>query len=181
MSRLPAIDPDALSPAQRRMHEEILRVRGQVRGPFAIWLNSPELGQLTLQTQDWFQKKSQLSEALVELTILVVARRHTAQFAWAVHEKRALRVGLPESVIASIREREPPTFTDARTKRVFEIVTELCETSTLSPPSYSEAVEDLGVQTLVELVSLTGFYVMIGMLLNTFAADPPEGATPLAP
>ena len=181
MSRLPAVDPDVLSTTQRRMHEEILRVRGQVRGPFAIWLNSPELGQLTLQTQDWFQKKTQLSEALVELAILMVARRHTAQFAWAVHEKRALRAGLPQTVIESIRQRAQPTFTDDRTKRVFEIVTELCETSTLSKSSYAAAVADLGVQTLVELVSLTGFYVMIGMLLNTFEADPPEGATLLAP
>ncbi|HEY8579968.1 MAG TPA: carboxymuconolactone decarboxylase family protein [Beijerinckiaceae bacterium] len=181
MSRLPEIDPDSLSPAQKVMYEDILRVRGQVRGPFAIWLNSPDLGRLTLQTQDWFQKKSQLSDRMVELAILMVARRHGAQFAWAVHERRAQRFGLPDEAIAAIRARRRPTSLDPQEERVYDIVTELGETSTLSPASYEAATKALGVTALVELVSLTGFYVMIGLLLNTFDADAPEGSTPLEP
>ena len=41
MPRLPPVDP-AMPPEKKQAYDEILRVRGQVRGPFAIWLTSPE-------------------------------------------------------------------------------------------------------------------------------------------
>jgi hypothetical protein len=41
--------------------------------------------------------------------------------------------------------------------------------------SYQRAVAFFGVTTLVELISLAGFYVMVAMVLNTFEADTPSG------
>ena len=175
MSRLPAIDKDALSDEQKRMHDDIMRVRGQVRGPFEIWLNSPVLGSLALQTQDWFQKKLSLPARLVELAILVMARKASAQFAWAVHEKRGLENGLTQDVVDAIRTRTTPVFARDDERMVHDIACELSETQTLSPLSYQRAVAFFGVTTLVELVSLAGFYVMVAMVLNTFEADTPSG------
>jgi len=46
MGRLPDINEATLSSHQRRVYDEIIRVRGQVRGPFAVgcaipsWLNT---------------------------------------------------------------------------------------------------------------------------------------------
>src|SRR4051794_2305082 len=174
MSRLPAIDKNALDDAQQSMHDEIMRVRGQVRGPFAIWLNSPVLGSLALQTQDWFQKKSSLPARLVELAILVMARKATAQFAWAVHEKRGVENGLTQDVVDAIRTRTTPVFAREDERMTYDIACELSETQTLSPSSYKRAEAFFGVTTLVELVSLVGFYVMVAMVLNTFEADPPN-------
>jgi 4-carboxymuconolactone decarboxylase len=175
MSRLPAINQDQLTAEQRHMFDEILRVRGQVRGPFAIWLNSPILGDLALRTQDWFQKQTQLPARLVELAILVMARKASAQFAWAVHEKRGLESGLSEDVVAAIRQRTTPSFEKDDERLVYDIACELFETRTLSSKSYERAQAFFGVQPLVELVSLVGFYVMVAMVLNTFEADPPQG------
>lgn len=175
MSRLPAIDKDALSDEQKHMHDDIMRVRGQVRGPFAIWLNSPVLGSLALQTQDWFQKKSSMPARLVELAILVMARKATAQFAWAVHEKRGLESGLTRDVVDAIRTRTTPVFAREDERMVYDIACELSETQTLSSHSYKRAEAFFGVTTLVELVSLAGFYVMVAMVLNTFEADTPSG------
>jgi 4-carboxymuconolactone decarboxylase len=174
MSRLPAINTDELNDDQKRMFDEILRVRGQVRGPFAIWLNSPVLGDLALQTQDWFQKKSQLSSRLVELAILIMARKATAQFAWAVHEKRGLENGLSKDVVEAIKNRVTPDFEQDDERLTYDIACELFETRTLSPNSYARAQAFFGVPSLVELVSLIGFYVMVAMVLNTFDADPPQ-------
>ncbi len=49
MPRLPEIDEAKLSPDQRRLYDEIKRVRGQIRGPFAVWLRNPELAEYTLK------------------------------------------------------------------------------------------------------------------------------------
>ena len=51
MGRLPDIDEATLSSDQRRIYDEITRVRGQVRGPFAVWLRNPELAEYTLRLQ----------------------------------------------------------------------------------------------------------------------------------
>ena len=44
MPRLPDIEPDKLSPEQRRVYDEILSgPRGIVEGPLRVWVNSPGL------------------------------------------------------------------------------------------------------------------------------------------
>jgi hypothetical protein len=40
MGRLPDLDENRLSAEQRKVYDEIKRVRGQVRGPFAVWLRN---------------------------------------------------------------------------------------------------------------------------------------------
>ena len=54
MPRLPEIEETKLSPGQRNIYDEIKRVRGQVRGPFAVWLRNAELAECTLKLQDLF-------------------------------------------------------------------------------------------------------------------------------
>lgn len=180
MPRLPPVDPATLSPARRAAYDEILAVRGQVRGPFAIWLTSPELCQRALSLQDWFPKHARLERRLLELMILVVARQATAQFAWFVHEPHALRLGLSEGVVDAIRERRTPDFEKADERLVYDITRELDATRTLSQTTYQRGIDMLGAEAMVELVSAVGFYVMVAMTLNAFDAPVPGGRLPLA-
>jgi 4-carboxymuconolactone decarboxylase len=180
MSRLPEIEENKLTDEQRHMFDEIMRVRGQVRGPFAIWLNSPPLGELALKTQDWFQKETELPARLVELAILVMARKANAQFAWAIHEKRAVTKGLSKTIVEQVNGRMVPSFESEDERMTYDIACELFETRTLSSSSYERAVSVFGVKGLVELVSLVGFYVMVAMVLNTFDADAPGEKTLLS-
>lgn len=180
MSRLPPVDPADLNNAQRAAYDEILRVRGQVRGPFAIWLTSPELCERALSLQDWFPKQGKLDRRLLELMILVMARSATAQFAWYVHEPHALRLGVSQSVIDAIRERRTPDFDKEDERLVYDITRELDATRTLSQTTYDRGIAMLGAEQMVELVSAVGFYVMVALTLNTFQAPVPGGKLPLA-
>jgi 4-carboxymuconolactone decarboxylase len=180
MPRLPPIDPDALSPEARKAYDEIVRVRGQVRGPFAIWLRSPELSEIALAMQDWFPKRARLERRLLELMILVMARQATAQFAWFVHEPQALKAGVSQHVIDAIRERRTPDFDKADERLVYDLTRELQSTSTLSRASYDRALAAFGEEVLVELVSAIGFYAMVAMTLNAFEAPVTKGEPPLA-
>ena len=180
MSRLPSVDPATMTPAKRAAYDEILRVRGQVRGPFAIWLTSPELCQHALALQDWFPKHAKLERRLLELMILVMARQATAQFAWFVHEPHALRLGVSQAVIDAIRERRTPDFDRDDERLVYDISRELDQTRTLSRATYDRGIALLGAEVMVELVSAIGFYVMVAMTLNTFEAPVPGGKLPLA-
>ncbi len=179
MSRLPPIDPAMLPPEKRAVYDEILRVRGQVRGPFAIWLTSPELCERALSLQDWFPKKGKLDRRLLELMILVLARSANAQFAWFVHEPHAARLGVAQAVIEAIRERRTPDFEKEDERLVYDVTRELDATRTLSDTTYNRGIGALGAEAMVELVSAVGFYVMVAMTLNTFQAPIPGGKLPL--
>jgi len=179
MGRLPEIDEATLSSDQRKIYDEIKRVRGQVRGPFAVWLRNPELGECALKLQDMFASRVKLERRLVQLMILVSARLATAQFAWFVHEPHALKLGISTDIVEAIRERRTPNFTYEDERLVYDITLELNTTHSLSETNYRKGLAMFGEQAMVELVSAVGFYVMVAMTLNAFDVPVPGGKKPL--
>ena len=179
MPRLPEIDEAKLSTEQRRFYDEIKRVRGQVRGPFAVWLRNAELAECTLKLQDLFASRVQLERRLVQLMILISARLATAQFAWFVHEPHALKLGISPDIVEAIRERRTPSFTRDDELLVYDITLELNATRSLSEANFKRGMAMFGEQQMVELVSAIGFYAMVGMTLNAFAVSAPGETKPL--
>ena len=168
MPRLPELEEAKLSTDQRKIYDEIKSVRGQVRGPFAVWLRNPELAEYTLKLQDLFASRVQLERRLVQLMILISARLATAQFAWFVHAPHALKAGISPNIVEAIRERRTPNFTCDDERLVYDITMELNTTRSLSESNFNRGVAMFGEQQMVELVSAIGFYAMVGMTLNAF-------------
>jgi 4-carboxymuconolactone decarboxylase len=179
MPRLPEIDEAKLSSDQRRLYDEIKRVRGQVRGPFAVWLRNAELAEYTLKLQDLFASRVKLERRLVQLMILVSARHATAQFAWFIHAPHALKLGISADIVEAIRERRTPTFSRDDERLVYDITMELNTTRSLSEANFNRGMAMFGEQKMVELVSAIGFYAMVGMTLNAFDVSVPEDKKPL--
>jgi len=179
MGRLPDINEATLSSEQRRVYDEINRVRGQVRGPFAVWLRNPELAEYALKLQDMFASRVKLERRLMQLMILVSARLTTAQFAWFVHEPHALKLGISHDIVDAIRERRAPNFTRGDERLVYDITLELNTTRSLSEATYARGIAMFGEQALIELVSAVGFYVMVAMTLNVFEVSVPGDRKPL--
>jgi 4-carboxymuconolactone decarboxylase len=180
MSRLPEIDPDKLSPEQRSIYDGIMRARGHMRGPFAVWLRNAELCENTLKLQEMFASRVKLERRLLELMILVAARLASAQYAWFIHEPHALKFGISPEIVQAIRERRAPEFTRDDERLVFDVTTELNATRALSEATYNRGLAMFGEQVLVELVSAIGFYSMVAMTLNAFAVAVPGGKEVLA-
>ena len=74
MPRLPEIDATQLSPEQHVIYDRLMRERGHMRGPFAVWLRNAELCENTLKLQEMFASRVNLERRLLELMILVAAR-----------------------------------------------------------------------------------------------------------
>ena len=174
MPRLPEIDPTKLSPEQRTIYDGIMRARGHMRGPFAVWLRNAELCENTLKLQEMFASRVKLERRLLELMILIAARLASAQYAWFIHESHALKFGISPEVIQAIRERRTPEFTRDDELLVYDITTELNTTRALSEATYNRGLAMFGEQVLVELVSAVGFYSMVAMTLNAFAVAVPD-------
>lgn len=180
MSRLAELDEAKLTPEQKRTYDEIKRVRGQVRGPFAVWLRNAELGECALKLQDMFASRVKLERRLVQLMILVAARMSNAQYAWFIHEPHALSHGISGNIVEAIRERRTPSFTRDDERLVYDITLELNTTHGLSEASFNRGMAMFGERQMVELVSGVGFYSMVAMTLNAFDVSVPGGGEPLA-
>ncbi|HLH75355.1 MAG TPA: carboxymuconolactone decarboxylase family protein [Candidatus Binataceae bacterium] len=180
MSRLPELQPHALSPEQTRIYEAIGATRrGRVSGPFGIWLRIPQLAGAASQLGNLLRGNGQLERRLVELIVLIVARRWSANYAWSVHQEYALEAGLEPEVVEAIRTHRLPTLRQEDEQIVYEVVTELLNMRRLSSPSYDRALAALGEPRLIELIATVGFYTMVGMTLSVFEVDARDGSRPL--
>ena len=181
MARVPDIAPEEMTLEQRRVYNEIGGARGGVvRGPFAIWLRNPEIADRANQFGNVFRVGGKLDRRLFELMVIVVARHWSAQYEWFVHEKHAIEAGLAEDVVNAIRTRSQPEFVREDERVVYDIISELNETRTLSEPAYERGLGALGLDLLIELIAAAGFYTMVAMTLNAFDAPVPGGSRPLA-
>ena len=180
MTRLPVLQLQDLTPEQKRIYDEIARVRnGVVRGPFPIWLRNPELADRANQLGNVLRMQGKLEKRLFELMVLIVARHWAAQYEWFSHAKSALNSGLSPEIVDAIQNNRRPESLREDELLVYEIISEIVDTRTLSQPSYERALAALGVDLLIELITAAGFYTMIAMVLNAFDAPVPSGERPL--
>lgn len=180
MSRLPGLQLEKLTAEQKRIYDEIAKVRhGVVRGPFPIWLRIPELADRANQFGNALRISGKLEKRLFELMVLIIARHWSAQYEWFAHAKSALEAGLSPDIVAAIQNRRRPESFREDEQLVYEIVSEIVESRTLSQSSYDRALSALGPDLLIELVTAAGFYTMIAMVLNVFDAPVPTGERPL--
>jgi len=180
MARVPDVAPEEMTAEQKRVYQEIGGARGGiVRGPFAIWLRNPALADPANRFGNSLRLSGKLDKRLFELMVLVVARHWSAQYEWFVHERYGLEAGLTPAVVDAIRARRAPEFTRADERLVYDTITELNETRTLSQPAYERALAALGLDLLIELIAAAGFYTMVAMTLNAFDAPVPGGLRPL--
>jgi 4-carboxymuconolactone decarboxylase len=180
MARIPDLKPEEMSERQKQLAAEIGGPRGGVvRGPFAIWLRNPELVDKANQLGNLLREGTSVPRRLSELAILVTARHWTAQYEWFAHENQALDQGVAKEVVEAIRARKAPSFAKADERVTYAICHEMYENKKVSDATYKAAVDTLGQQMVIELITIATFYAMIAMFLVTFEAPVPGGAKPL--
>ncbi|MEK9683914.1 MAG: hypothetical protein VW226_05155 [Rhodospirillaceae bacterium] len=175
MARINPIPMDAMDPEQRRCNDEIAATRGggAAKGPFALWLRTPELADKANAFGSFLRHKTSVPQNLVELAVLIVARHYTAQYEWHAHHNSWRKLGLDEGIAEAIRNREMPKLQTDQDIAVYQMTSELLENKKVSEGSYSAAVGILGEQTVLDLVTIIGFYVMVALVLVTFEVEIP--------
>ncbi|MDA1326341.1 MAG: carboxymuconolactone decarboxylase family protein [Proteobacteria bacterium] len=183
MARIDPIPLDRMTPEQRRLNDEIAGSRGggTAKGPFALWLRTPELAAHANAFGSYLRHGTSVPQRLVELAVLIIARTYTAQYEWHAHAAHADKVGLAPDLVDAIRTRSVPVIVEEDEKIVHAVTTELTAGRKLSDATYQQAVTILGEQTVLDLVTIIGFYTMVAIVLVGFDVDIPDGgAKPLA-
>lgn len=167
-SRLHLPAPEAMSPAQKAIHDSVLRTRGNVQGPFLAWLLSPGLADPAQQLGAFCRYGTSLSLQESELLILLVAAHYDCAGEQQIHEPIARKAGLADAVLAAIRAHQPPPLETPRLRLLEEVARELLEAKKLPDALYARAAAELGETTLVELVGVVGYYALVAYTLNAF-------------
>lgn len=176
--RLTDLQPDAMTPAQRRVAEAAAAgKRGRVPAPLRAWLHSPEMGDRAQRLGEFLRYDTSLGPYLSELAILVTARFWTSHYEWFAHKREGLKAGIAPAVVAAIAERRVPDLPDAKARLVYDYATTLHRDHLVPDALHAAARDALGERGVVELVGLIGYYTLVAMTLNAFEIGLPEGET----
>ncbi|MGQ7793935.1 carboxymuconolactone decarboxylase family protein [Faunimonas sp. B44] len=182
MPRIPAVDPDRLTAAQQAVHDRIAGgERGAVRGPFQVLLHSPEAADVVQEAGRYLRFHSVLPERVRELAITVVARHWHADYEWAAHAPKAEQAGVPRPVIDAIATGAAPDLDESNDRIAYDYVSAVLRSSGFDPVPeavLAAAREAFGIDGLVDLTVLTGYYSMLAMVLNTFEVRPAGDGVP---
>jgi 4-carboxymuconolactone decarboxylase len=180
--RMPEIPTDKMTAAQKEAADEFLKGRGQpIMGPFIPLLRSPEVLLRAKAMGDYLRFKSSLSPKLRELVILITARQWTQQFEWSHHAELAVKAGLSPEIVKALADGRRPTGMSADEETTYDFCTELLHHQSVSDTTYGKAIVAFGEQGTIDMVSLTGYYTFVAMVLNVNRTPPPPGATLLTP
>jgi 4-carboxymuconolactone decarboxylase len=179
-ARVPLVEREKATPAQQAAWDKISRSRGRVAGPFAALLHSPELATRIAATGHYVRFDGPLPQTVRELAIITVARALDAQYEWAAHAVLARRAGVNDEVIAAIRERKAPAGLTADEAQVWGFADALLRQHRVSDKDFNALQARFGLEGLVDLTAVVGYYAMIACALNAFGVEPTPGE-PLLP
>jgi len=178
MSRLPDRKREELSAEDQGVWDRVAGTRGSVRGPFGIMIHNPPVCDRVAELGAQLRFNSSLSGADKELAILTAGREVEARYEWVAHEPLGLKEGTRPEAIDVLRHKKSTEGLEKREALIIDTVRTIYREHKLSDEHYARAEAEFGRSGMVELVVLSGYYGMIGYVLNTFEADIPAGAPP---
>ena len=186
--RLDLIPPAELAPAQRALYDAITGgprasqagtvpitdADGQLLGPFAIMLLSPEVGNAMQQVGAKIRFGTALTGRERELAILAVAGALNSEFERLAHVPAARGLGLTEPQIGAALAGRAPGGLSADEAMVGRLALAMTVDRTLSDDDYSAGLEALGQERLAELTWLVGYDSALALALAVFRPVLPE-------
>ena len=170
-----------LTPEQHAVADEVLKVSSLgLQGPYNVMLRSPIMAQRMVALLDYLRFHTSVPRRLNEFAILIQARLWTSQVEWKAHHPLALKAGLPASVAADLQAGRRPAGMQPDEAAVYDLCIELATTHALSDATFARAKQFLSDQQVVDLVTLSGTYVTVAMMLAAGREGTPDGSTPLA-
>jgi 4-carboxymuconolactone decarboxylase len=174
--RFPILDPERMSPAQKRAYDAIVSgPRGGARGPFNVLLRSPELADRVQKVGEYLRFSSSLPARLNEFAILVNARFWESKYEWYAHRPLAVKAGLAESIADDLAHNRRPAGMKEDEELVYEFCTSLHRRHFVEDALFERARATFGEQGVVDLVGVSGYYTLVSMVLNVAEIPLPEG------
>ena len=177
MPRINPVSGKADVPSQyHSVVDEVVKVFGQVRGPFSVMLHSPELARRVLPLVTFFREDSIVEAKLRSHAILAAVREKEAAYVWAAQVGAARRAGVPEATIDLLRAKGDPGSLPQDERDVVTYTRQLVRTNRADEAVQDRLKERHGVQWLVELTAAANYFSFLSGMVNAFEIPaPPDG------
>lgn len=152
------------------------RGKGALGGPFAVFLEAPDYGDLAQKLGAFCRYNTSIPPHLSEFTILVLGRFWMSQYEFWVHAPIAQKAGVKAATIDALRAGREPKLTREQ-RAIYEFIAELHRTRRVSDKAYSRVHAMFGDAGMVEFVGILGYYTLVAMTLNVFHVPLPDGET----
>ena len=168
-----------LNEQQRPLAEEIMKISSVgIGGPYNALLRSPQMGERMFRLLDYLRFNTSVPRKLNEFAILIVARQWTSQVEWYAHYPLAIKAGLSEAVAADLKEGRRPAAMQPEEAATYDFLIELSTRHEVSDATFNSLRGFLSEQQIVDLVTVSGTYVTLAMLLSAAEQGVPAGKTP---
>ena len=182
LTRLPQLTRADLNDEGKAIYDKIVG-DGPVptTGPVSMSLYSPKVALAFNELNGFLRYNGDLSPRHTEVAICVAAWEIEQQYEYSAHEPAALRYGAPQAVIDTIKfDREPAGLSPEETV-IIKVGRQIMREHKLDSDLYAEAVRIFGRKGFVELVTVMGDYVMVGMVLTAIDQHLPANRPALLP
>jgi 4-carboxymuconolactone decarboxylase len=167
--RYKEIPLDKMTPDQRRVYQLTMKERGQVPGPYKIWLQNPKLMEVMVPLGAYYQGHSSLSKAEIEIATNLTNGRWLAAYSNYEHEIIGEREGgLPPLKVQALIAGLPTSFEDPRQQVVYEVTSALIAPRVVPTGLYRRAVKLLGDAGLTDLTVLIGYFTCVSLSLIAY-------------
>jgi len=168
-----------LNEQQRPLAEEIFKISSVgIGGPYNALLRSPVMAERMFKLLDYLRFNTSVPRKLNEFAILIVARQWTSQVEWYAHYPLAIKAGLSEAVAADLKEGKRPVAMQPDEAATYDFLIELSTRHEVSDATFNQLRGVLSEQQIVDLVTVSGTYVSVAMLLSAAEQGVPVGKTP---
>ena len=180
MARLPEVlDRNALPEDKREAYDYLERTRGNVRLPFSVLLNAPEVAQRVAHVGTYVRWECSLPKQVVEIATLTAAREFDCGHEWAAHTRLAKEAGVSDQVIDVIGEKREPEGLPDEEAFVIRFGRQLLREHRVPDETFEEAKRRFGQQGVLDLTCAVGYYAMLACLINVIDIVPPPEVTQL--
>jgi 4-carboxymuconolactone decarboxylase len=177
MPRIKPITTRSELPAEHHAAADaVVKVFGQIRGPFSVLLHSPKLAAQLIPLVPFIHHECIVEARLRSVAILAATREYEAAYVWAAQVAAARRNGVREDLIDLIRAKGDPGKLPVEEREIVTYARQLQRTNRVDQATFDALRNRHGVQWLVELTAVLGYFAMVSGVANAFeVAAPPDG------
>jgi 4-carboxymuconolactone decarboxylase len=169
----PISDKSQVAAEYQHVVEGVLETFGALRGPHSILLHSPALDEHALKLGNYFRYNSVVKSPEKELAIITAVRERDALYVWAAQVAAGRRAGLSEDAIAVVKERRDVAGLQPHEAEIVTYVRQLVLNNRVDQAVFDALVDQYGVQWLIEMTAVVGYYSMLSGVVNAFEVQPP--------
>jgi 4-carboxymuconolactone decarboxylase len=180
--RLPAIPIEQYSAEQKQAVTQYETVRkSPIFGPFEVMLYSPTMMSNAREVGDYMKSGSAIPRNLAELAVLYIAKEWNQDYVWYQHVPLALKGGISQANVDALGHGQKPAHMSDDEDAVYAFVNELVRNRQVTDQTFDRINRRFGSKGVVDLTSLTAFYVHLSMQLNVAKFRIPQGAAGIPP